>query len=339
MSRKAAIVEEFDDDTDLPLPNNPLPNTGSRGPLLQELHISDDEFEPPRAGPASQSQRQPFQATNQRQSESDSDFRPDATRTVMDITPYKTWTCIYPIYLDAKRPYGTGERRVARAKSLWWPLSKDIADAANRLGLGTLHEVNKSHPRDWENPGRVRVQWKKEGKLVNPAIKTSESLFPAIKRIHRSFLAEKQLLEMICFQLQHVKPENVPKPPYKTAATAGAGDVTTTDPTPASGKAAAATPTTPSSNKGKQPAAIKSKSPTARPSHPSGRQLPVPPEPHPPLASRVSPYSPVISTGVLIETVKAGMNATDSNALGAPGGPAASAAAAKGKRKVVRVRG
>lgn len=152
-------------------------------------------------------------------------------------------------------------------------------------------------------------------------------------------IAEKQLLEMICFHLQHVKPENVPKPPYKTAATAGAGDVATTDLTPASGKAAAATPTTPSSNKGKQPAAIKSKSPTARPSHPSGRQLPVPPEPHPPLASRVSPYSPVISTGVLIETVKAGMNATESNALGAPGGPAAAAAAAKGKRKVVRVRG
>lgn len=84
-----------------------------------------------------------------------------------------SWTCIYPIYLDAKRPYGTGQRRVERAKSLWWPLSKDIADAANRLGLGTLHEVSKSHPRDWENPGRVRVQWKKDGRLVNPSIKTS----------------------------------------------------------------------------------------------------------------------------------------------------------------------
>jgi len=57
---------------------------------------------------------------------------------------------------------------------LWWPLSKDIADAASRLGLGTLHEISKAHPRDWENPGRVRVQWKKDGKAVNPVIKTSE---------------------------------------------------------------------------------------------------------------------------------------------------------------------
>jgi signal recognition particle subunit SEC65 len=62
---------------------------------------------------------------------------------------------------------------VERAKSLWWPLSKDIAEAANRLGLGTLHEVGKAHPRDWENPGRVRVQWKKDGHLLNSTIKTS----------------------------------------------------------------------------------------------------------------------------------------------------------------------
>jgi signal recognition particle subunit SRP19 len=193
MSRRAAIVEEFNDDTDLPLPSLPLPNTGSRGPLLQELHISDDEFEPSQyAGPASPPTRQTHL--------SESTSKPSENqRNVTDITPYKTsvlsslplrlfflgnlnlktksllfrWTCIYPIYLDAKRPYGPGQRRVERAKSLWWPLSKDIADAAGQLGLGTLHEVNKSHPRDWDNPGRVRVQWKKDGRLVNPIIKTS----------------------------------------------------------------------------------------------------------------------------------------------------------------------
>jgi signal recognition particle subunit SRP19 len=85
------------------------------------------------------------------------------------------WTCIYPIYLDAKRPYGTGLRRISRAKGLWWPLSKDITEASIRLGLGAIHEVNKAHPRDWENPGRVRVGWKKNGQLVNPSIKTSAS--------------------------------------------------------------------------------------------------------------------------------------------------------------------
>ena len=84
---------------------------------------------------------------------------------------------------------------------------------------------------------------------------------------------------------------------------------------------------------------MKSKSPAA-PQHQQrgGRRLPVPPEPYPPLGSRVSTYSPAISTGVLIETVKAGMNAAENSAMGAgPGAPPV--AAAKGKRKVVRMRG
>ncbi|KIK70246.1 hypothetical protein GYMLUDRAFT_34732 [Collybiopsis luxurians FD-317 M1] len=324
MSRKAVLVEdEFDDDTDLPLPNRSLPNTGAKGPLLQEIDSDDDSDDldlntSQRAGPASPPASRP-------------QFRPDSAsqlpkNTVTDITPYKSWTCIYPIYIDAKRPYGRGQRRVERAKSIWWPLSKDIAEATNRLGLGTLHEVGKIHPRDWENPGRVRVQWKKEGRFMNPAIKT-----------------KRQLLEMISLQIQHLKPENIPRPPYSTSA---APSNTTSSSSPA---VAASSSISTSSNKGKAPATTKSKSPIAAPPQPKkmgGRQLPVPPEPTPSLAARVSPYSPALSTGVLIETVKAGMNASDSNAGGAggPGGAGASpfgapAGPQKGKRKVVRVRG
>ena len=43
MSPRAAIVEEFDDDTDLPLPSRSLPNTGSRGAILEEIAGSDDD--------------------------------------------------------------------------------------------------------------------------------------------------------------------------------------------------------------------------------------------------------------------------------------------------------
>ncbi|PFH47383.1 hypothetical protein AMATHDRAFT_152197 [Amanita thiersii Skay4041] len=300
MARKPALIEDFDDDTDLPLPHQPLPNTGPQGPVLEAVQSSDDDDDddyPPRAGPASPSGK------------SKSPFRPPTSEgrknTVTDITPYKSWTCIYPIYIDAKRPYGTGQRRVERAKGVWWPLSKDIADAANRLGLGTLHEVNKSHPRDWDNPGRVRIQWKKEGRLVNPVIKT-----------------KKQLLEMICLQIQMAKPENVPKPPYNTLASQPV-----------------VSPTKPqvSSIKGKQPATAKLKSPPPLPpKKTSGRRVPVPPEPHPELASRVSPYSPAISTGVLVETVKAGMNGNETQ--GGAGGPV-HGGLQKGKRKIIRLRG
>jgi signal recognition particle subunit SRP19 len=68
MSRKATIVEEFDDDTDLPLPSHSLPNTGTRGPLLQQLYTgdhSDDDTDSDyqRAGPASPS-RTSYAPTN-----------------------------------------------------------------------------------------------------------------------------------------------------------------------------------------------------------------------------------------------------------------------------------
>ncbi|KAJ7054403.1 signal recognition particle, SRP19 subunit [Mycena amicta] len=217
MSRRAAVVEEFDDDTDLPLPSRPLPNHGSLGPLLQELHISDDDVElPPRAGPASS----PYNA------------RPPppgpGSNTVTDITPYKNWTCIYPIYLDAKRSYGTGLRRVPRVNAVWWPLSKDIADAAMSLGLPALHEVNKSHPRDWENPGRVRVQWKKDGRLVNPVLKT-----------------KKLLLQMIAERIQAEKPQFKPVPPFTSTV-------------------AESTPTPSKAGKGKQSAAATHKTVNTR---------------------------------------------------------------------------
>ena len=91
-----------------------------------------------------------------------------------DITPYKSWTCVYPIYLDAKAPYGTGTRRVKRSSAVWHPLAKDVADAAQRLGLPTLLEIDKRHPRDWANPGRVRVQLKRDGVLVNRGVMNSE---------------------------------------------------------------------------------------------------------------------------------------------------------------------
>jgi signal recognition particle subunit SRP19 len=78
MSRRAAIVEEFDDDTELPLPSRSLPHTGSRGAILEEIAHSDDDegdsdeapLHPPAMGGSA--------------------LQPGARDTrVTDITPYK----------------------------------------------------------------------------------------------------------------------------------------------------------------------------------------------------------------------------------------------------------
>ena len=52
------MVEEFDDDTDLPLPSQPLPNTGTRGALLEEIQDLHIESEPT-AGPSPLRSQQP----------------------------------------------------------------------------------------------------------------------------------------------------------------------------------------------------------------------------------------------------------------------------------------
>ncbi len=61
-----------------------------------------------------------------------------------------------------------------------------------------------------------------------------------------------------------------------------------------------------------------------------------PPLPPPALAVRISAYSPAVPSGVLVDALKAAMNATGPESAGAGG---AGMGAGKGKRKVVRVRG
>ena len=57
-----------------------------------------------------------------------------------------------------------------------------VAQACSRLGLKCVHEVEKCHPADWRNPGRVKVQIQlqaekeKEGKWLNPEVRNRESL-------------------------------------------------------------------------------------------------------------------------------------------------------------------
>lgn len=117
------------------------------------------------------------------------------------------WDTIYPIYLDAKRPFQDGARRVSQQYAVEWPIAEFMAQACGMLGVEAVFEVGsgglvsfgasvvqertvthpctvvcmtllqpgKSHPKDWDNPGRVKVQIKKDGRPVQPAIPNSKS--------------------------------------------------------------------------------------------------------------------------------------------------------------------
>ena len=54
---------------------------------------------------------------------------------------HKHWTSVYPIYLDAKRHYRHGCRRVAYDKAVMFPNSLFIANTVKFLRLEFHHEV------------------------------------------------------------------------------------------------------------------------------------------------------------------------------------------------------
>lgn len=99
MSRKVTIEEEFDDETDLPLPARPLPNMGSKGAILEEITSSGDEDDfdmnieqEPTAGPATPSRAPRPQSSAPRPQASPplgGQARQQPANSVTDITPYK----------------------------------------------------------------------------------------------------------------------------------------------------------------------------------------------------------------------------------------------------------
>lgn len=73
----------------------------------------------------------------------------------------KHFQCLYPVYFDKTRSRAEG-RKVGIELATENPLARDIVDAVQMLGLNVGFEPEKLHPKDWANPGRVRVMLKDE---------------------------------------------------------------------------------------------------------------------------------------------------------------------------------
>jgi signal recognition particle subunit SRP19 len=111
MSRRTAAVieeiddDEFNDDTDLPLPR--LPNTGSQGPLLQELNLNEPLSRSPGVAPSSWAQGQGQQSQGQ-QSQGETSASGENV-TVDPVTGKKTiWIqdgSAYKLYVHGTLPF------------------------------------------------------------------------------------------------------------------------------------------------------------------------------------------------------------------------------------------
>lgn len=81
---------------------------------------------------------------------------PTIKPTQDDRAVYAKFQCLYPVYFDASRSRAEG-RRVSSGLAVKNPLAREIANACSRLRLQTVLEPEKTHPKDWSNPGRVKV--------------------------------------------------------------------------------------------------------------------------------------------------------------------------------------
>lgn len=83
-----------------------------------------------------------------------------------DMEPFKNWHVLYPVYFDKSKSHSEG-RRVPAELAVDNPLAQTITAACKSLGLQALWEVAKCHPKDWANPGRVRVNITEGGPVKN----------------------------------------------------------------------------------------------------------------------------------------------------------------------------
>lgn len=93
---------------------------------------------------------------------------------------YKHYQCIYPLYFDSNRSRAEG-RRVGVELAVENPLAREIVDAVQLIGLKTVFEPGKMHPKDWANPGRVRVLVKEGGKARSAKVKNSKQAYTSIR--------------------------------------------------------------------------------------------------------------------------------------------------------------
>ncbi|KAL7415105.1 signal recognition particle, SRP19 subunit [Mrakia frigida] len=261
--------EEFDDDTDLPLPSAPPPNSRSAVAHAPQPQPSSSSSSAPAPAPSTGNPMMDSLAAMMGAMGGDNNdprFKPDPSiQNVEDVTPYKSWHPIYPIYLDAKRAYGSkGGRRIPREQAHWWPLSKDIALALQQLGMPVFHEITKSHPKDWANPGRVKTEFKKDGEWINPKITNRKQLYLQVSLVMHRLLSRSSSSSSSLPRPANLPPFVKPTPPTATS----------------------------SSSKRK-----------SRP-QPHSSLLPQPPKPLPPLSQRYSEYSPAIPGGSFLQVLK-----------------------------------
>ncbi|KUJ21559.1 signal recognition particle, SRP19 subunit [Mollisia scopiformis] len=139
--------------------------------------------------------------------------RTDGTQfqSAEDDSKYKDFQCIYPVYFDKNRSRKEG-RMVGKELAVENPMAREIVNACGRLRLETLFEPAKCHPKDWANPGRVKVKLRGGN---NSSIKNKHHLYTMIAEHLRLYPTTTTTAQLV--KVPGVPPPD-PSKPYPTPA-------------------------------------------------------------------------------------------------------------------------
>lgn len=164
------VEEVSDSDDDISDPSEGDIDEFDDADILQRVDQEQRRTTTLASRPAPQQQQQQHQTQYQQQQ--------PQQQNVDDASLFADYQCLYPVYFDATRTRAEG-RRVKRSEAVENPLAREIAQACGNLQLQALFEPTKTHPRDWSNPGRVKVKVKGSG---NPNVKNKHHLYLLVAR-------------------------------------------------------------------------------------------------------------------------------------------------------------
>lgn len=183
MSKKPVLEEVDDDDIDnmdmdiaefdpsLKTPIAPL----RQGPTVTRSQDAEPPLFPTFTPPT------PAPATGQNTQQQDRDIMDPNKFTDEEREEFRKFQIIYPCYFDKNRSHNDG-RRVSINNAVENPLAYSISQACRFLNVPVLLELDKSHPQDFGNPGRVRVLIKEDHQPSDERFKSKRALLNAISK-------------------------------------------------------------------------------------------------------------------------------------------------------------
>ncbi|KAK1765554.1 hypothetical protein QBC33DRAFT_579667 [Phialemonium atrogriseum] len=161
--RRHPQIEEVSDSDDVSDPSEDDIDDFTEADIVRRVTPASSSKAPPKPSSSSSSSSSASGPAAQQQSRAAAQIPTSSPHTTAgNPAAYAGYQCLYPVYFDASRSRAEG-RRVSASLAVRSPLAAEIASACQRLRLAPVLEATKLHPKDWANPGRVRVLLKEGG--------------------------------------------------------------------------------------------------------------------------------------------------------------------------------